>query len=82
MRRTFDAVLADSREGGQLCVFYRGKKVVDLWGGCMDRSNTEPCTATTLVPVFSATKGAAALVVAMLVEEGLVDLNAPIAKFW
>ena len=38
----------------------------------MDRGNVQPVTPSTLSQIFSATKGAGALMVAMLVNEGRI----------
>ncbi len=78
----FDGILADPKEGGQTVVYHKGKKVVDLYGGPMDITETVPCGPTTLSQIFSATKGAGALMVAMLVQEGKIDLDVPVIKYW
>ena len=38
-------------------------QVVDIYGGCMDRDNVQPVTPATLSQIYSATKGAGALMV-------------------
>src|SRR5690606_5840414 len=55
--------------------------VVDLWGGRKAREG-EPWTRDTVSIVFSCTKGAAAICVHMLADRGLLDLDAPVAKYW
>ena len=46
----------------------------------MDADNKQPVLHSTLSHIFSATKGAGALMLAMLVDDGSVDLDAPVAK--
>ncbi|MET9519015.1 serine hydrolase domain-containing protein [Streptomyces sp. NPDC002994] len=78
VREEFAAVLAEERPGhadAQLAVFAGGRQVVDLWGG-------DEITGTTLTSVFSSTKGAAHLVVALLVQEGVLDLDREVAHYW
>ena len=43
--------------GGACCVYHRGKKVVDLWGGVRNKRTGEPREQDTLVVVYSTTKG-------------------------
>ncbi len=47
--------------GGACCVYYRGEKVVDLWGGVRDNATGAPWQEDTMVIVYSATKGLAAM---------------------
>jgi CubicO group peptidase (beta-lactamase class C family) len=60
---------------GQLAIYHRGEPVLDLTIG--DRLQPD-----SLVPVFSSSKGAAGLVIALLVERGQLDLDAPVASYW
>ena len=68
--------------GAALCVYRDGECVIDLWGGFADGAGTRPWEADTLVNVWSTTKGAAALGVAMLVDRGLVAYEQPVADLW
>ena len=68
--------------GAAVCVYYRGEKVVDLWGGYSDRPNQTPWEEDTLVNVFSATKGIAGLATALQHSRGLLDLDEKVAKYW
>ncbi|MDL5502250.1 MAG: serine hydrolase, partial [Candidatus Methanoperedens sp.] len=43
--------------GAACCIYYRGEKVVDLWGGVRNKRTSEPWEENTMVIVFSATKG-------------------------
>ncbi|MER8046085.1 serine hydrolase domain-containing protein [Streptomyces sp. NPDC094032] len=68
--------------GAAVCVYWHGRPVVDLWGGVADVDTGRPWTRDTLQLVYSATKGATATAAHMLVERGMVDLDAPVAKYW
>jgi len=68
--------------GAACAVYWRGELVVDLWGGLADREAGTPWDRDTLALVFSTTKGLAATCVMRLVECGLIDVDAPIARYW
>jgi CubicO group peptidase (beta-lactamase class C family) len=67
--------------GASVCVQVDGLTVVDLWGGRADRNNT-PWEENTLVVVYSATKGAVALCAHILAARGLLDVHAPVVRYW
>lgn len=77
VREEFAAVAAD--EGGdyaaQLVAYVDGAPVVDLWTG-------PGITGESLTGVFSVTKGAAYLVVALLVQEGVLDVDERVSHYW
>ncbi|MCX7621469.1 MAG: beta-lactamase family protein [Acidimicrobiales bacterium] len=68
--------------GAAVAVFYRGQKVVDLWGGLADRRTGRPYTEDTLQLVFSTTKGVTAICANLLAHRGLLDLDAKVADYW
>ncbi|WP_024756576.1 serine hydrolase domain-containing protein [Streptomyces exfoliatus] len=68
--------------GAAVCVYWHGRPVVDLWGGVADADTGRPWDRDTLQLVYSATKGVTATAVHMLVERGMLDLDAPVAKYW
>lgn len=68
--------------GASVCVVWRGRPVVDLWGGHADAARTRPWTADTICNVMSVTKAVTATCLHLLVERGLVDLDAPVARYW
>jgi len=68
--------------GAALCVYRRGEKIVDLWGGHADAARTRPWTADTLVNVWSTTKATAAVAVARLVDRGAIAYDQPVAEVW
>lgn len=68
--------------GAACCVYVGGRPVVDLWGGLADREASRPWAQNTISAVASTTKGAAAICAHMLVQRGLLDLDAPVVKYW
>lgn len=81
VRAAFEAALPDELGAGFAAV-RDGKVVVDIWGGWADRAQTKPWTRETIVPVYSTTKGVAAIVLAMLADHGAFDYEAPLASLW
>ncbi|MEU5126844.1 serine hydrolase domain-containing protein [Streptomyces mobaraensis] len=77
VRDEFAAVLAREPDGldAQLAVHRRGHRVVDLWGG-------PEASGDSLFGLYSSAKGAAHLIVAMLVQDGVLDLDRTVAHYW
>jgi CubicO group peptidase (beta-lactamase class C family) len=74
---------ANPGEVGAACsVYVGGRPVVNLWGGLADREANRPWRKDTIVQVASTTKGATAICAHMLVQRGLLDLDAPVARYW
>ncbi|MFW9936772.1 MAG: serine hydrolase domain-containing protein [Candidatus Thorarchaeota archaeon] len=68
--------------GASFAVVLDGKLLVDLWGGYADAAQTKPWDKDTIVNVFSTTKVMTALCIHILADRGLIDLDAPVAKYW
>lgn len=68
--------------GAAFAAYHRGEKVVDLWGGVADETTGRPWEEDTLALVFSTTKGATALVANVLAQQGRIDVDAPVARYW
>ncbi|MEU2549078.1 serine hydrolase domain-containing protein [Streptomyces roseolus] len=83
LREELSANLESGEElGAAVAVDIDGELVVDLWGGYRDTARTAPWDRDTIVNVWSTTKEITALAVLMLVDRGLVDLNAPVTTYW
>jgi CubicO group peptidase (beta-lactamase class C family) len=83
IREIFEQSFAKGEELGAAIAFcLDGELVVDLWGGHRDRERTVPWTRDTLVNTYSTTKGMTALCAHRLVERGVLDLDAPVARYW
>jgi len=72
----------DIEVGASFSAVLDGVTVVDLWGGWQDRAQGRPWQTDTLVNVYSTTKGIAAIAFATLVDDGLVDYDAPVRDYW
>ena len=73
----------DAREvGAGVAAYVGGRKVVDLVGGSFDAARTQPYDPSTLQLVFSTTKGVAAICMAICVDRGQLDYDAPVTKYW
>src|SRR6185312_7118760 len=81
VRDAFATAQADDRGGAQLCIFRHGEIVVDLWTG-RDVANDRPYTADTITILMSCTKAAVAVCAHIMAQLGLLDLQAPVAKYW
>jgi len=68
--------------GASVSVVHAGRTVVDLWGGYRDEARTQPWQQDTVVMVASSTKGLTALVASRLVEQGLLDPEALVSRYW
>jgi CubicO group peptidase (beta-lactamase class C family) len=68
--------------GGACCVFRRGEKVVDLWGGIRNKQTGEPWEQDTMVVVHSATKGLAAMTLAIAHSRGWLDYEERVCTYW
>ena len=68
--------------GASLCVYHRGERVVDLWGGSVDLEGQLPWSADDLTTIFSVTKGIVATAFLMLVDRGLIKYETPIKSYW
>jgi CubicO group peptidase (beta-lactamase class C family) len=68
--------------GAAVCITVDGKTVVDLWGGWIDEERTRPWERDTLANVYSSTKGITAIAAHQLVDQGKLDLDAPVATYW
>lgn len=66
---------ADPGYSAQLAVYQGGIPVLDLAVG-------PDAGADSLTGVFSCSKGAAALVLGLLVQDGALELEAPVARYW
>src|SRR6187200_2916523 len=83
VRDAFVRNFASRRElGGACCVYHRGVKVVDLWGGVRNKQTGEPWNEDTMVLIYSATKGLAAMTLALAHSRGWLDYDEPVATYW
>ncbi|MBX3024196.1 beta-lactamase family protein [bacterium] len=67
--------------GAAVCVYHRGERVVDIWGGARNAAG-DPWREDTLAVSFSTTKGVTSTVLHVLADRGLVDYDEPVATYW
>jgi CubicO group peptidase (beta-lactamase class C family) len=77
-----DVLAGQPGTGAAFAVWHDGDWVVDVWGGYADTGRTRRWRQDTLVMPYSVTKPFVALCVLRLVEDGLVDLDAPMQRYW
>ncbi|MGP3534238.1 serine hydrolase domain-containing protein [Microbacterium sp. RD1] len=75
--------LASGEEvGASVAVVVDGELVVDLWGGWQDPERQTPWQQDTIVNLWSNTKLVVTLAFLRLVDDGRIDLDAPVATYW
>jgi CubicO group peptidase (beta-lactamase class C family) len=83
VRKAFADNFTRRRElGGACCVYLRGEKVVDLWGGIRNKQTGERWEENTMVVVYSTTKGLAAMTLALAHSRGLLDYDERVCTYW
>jgi len=69
--------------GASLAIYWRGEKIVDLWGGSADPNDpTRLWKEHTLCPAFSTTKGMVATACAVAHSRGYLSYEDRVAKYW
>ena len=63
----------------QLCIYYQGETVVDLWASA---DGNEQFSPDSLVNVFSSGKSLEAIAMASLVSKGLLDYSEKVTHYW
>jgi CubicO group peptidase (beta-lactamase class C family) len=83
VRDAFVENFSRRRELGAACCVYRsGERVVDLWGGIRNKVTGEPWQEDTMVIVHSATKGLAAMTLALAHSRGWLDYDERVCTYW
>lgn len=83
VRAAFEENFRSRGELGGACAVYRdGERVVDLWGGTRDAATGAPWEEDTMVLVYSATKGMAAMAMALAHSRGWLDYDERVAAYW
>ena len=77
-----DEITSGGEVGAAIAIDIDGELVVDMWGGHADAAKTVPWREDTIVNVWSSTKTITALAGLMLIDRGLVEATAPIARYW
>jgi CubicO group peptidase (beta-lactamase class C family) len=69
-------------KGAAVAITLQGKPVVDIWGGHRNAAGTDPWQRDTIVNFFSVSKALCTICAMQLVEQGKLDLDAPVARYW
>lgn len=81
-----EAMRANMRAGQEIGASFAmqvdGRLVVDIWAGHQDPAKTRAWEQDTLVCVRSVTKAVSATCILMLVDRGVLELEAPVARYW
>ncbi|RBP37742.1 CubicO group peptidase (beta-lactamase class C family) [Roseimicrobium gellanilyticum] len=79
----FEANFCERGEiGASVSVFIEGEEVVHLSQGHTTRERTQPWTEDSMVPVWSATKGPAAVICLVAMEEAGISLESRVCEIW
>ena len=83
----FRDALASCIDGGgevglQLAIYAGSELVVDMWAGIADVTTGREVAADTLFPTFSVIKAVTVTALHLQAERGLVDYDAPVARYW
>ncbi|MFW9824185.1 MAG: serine hydrolase domain-containing protein [Candidatus Thorarchaeota archaeon] len=68
--------------GASFAVFLKGKFVVDIWAGFANEEKTKPWEKDSITKVYSTNKIINSICALILVDRGLLDLDAPVADYW
>ncbi|AWB26020.1 serine hydrolase [Methylobacterium currus] len=73
-----------SEVGGAVAVYVDGACLVDLWAGRVvrDQKPSGPWQADTIIRMMSINKAMTALCAHRLADQGLLDYDAPVARYW
>ncbi len=83
LRDAFLANFEDGLEiGASLAATHRGRMVADMWAGYADPKRTRLWEQDTIVSVASTTKIMLMIGALIAIERGLLDLDAPVARYW
>lgn len=77
-----DILTTGSEVGVAIAVYVAGHSVVDVWAGDKDAARTQPWDADTIVNLYSVGKAFTAVCALRLVDAGVLDLDAPVARYW
>ncbi|MFN4024345.1 MAG: serine hydrolase domain-containing protein [Hyphomonas sp.] len=83
VKEAFEANFAAGEEhGAGFALRIGGETLVDIRGGWADRAKTRVWAEDTIVPIYSASKGISAFVLAMAVENLPAGYETPVADVW
>jgi CubicO group peptidase (beta-lactamase class C family) len=83
VRDCFAEVLAGQPgTGAAFAAWWEGRLIADLWGGYADGARRRPWGSGSLVQPYSVSKPFAAVCALRLAEDGRLELDAPVQRYW
>ena len=83
LRKILDQQLNSNFElGASVAVEWKGKEVVNLYGGYKDENKNSEWQEDTIVNVFSVTKAVSGICISRLIDAGLLDVNKNVGHYW
>src|SRR5690606_3951507 len=76
------AIEEDGEIGLQVAAYLGEEPIVDTWMGVTDEATRQPVDASTIFPIFSVSKAITAAAIHLQAERGLIDYDAPVARYW
>lgn len=76
-----DNFAARGETGASFAAVVRGKLVLNVWAGVAD-DEQRPWEHDTMACIFSGSKGLVATCMAILIDRGMLDPEAPVADYW
>jgi CubicO group peptidase (beta-lactamase class C family) len=77
-----ELVQTGEETGLQVAAYRDGELVIDAWSGMADPQNNVPLNQDTLFVTFSCCKGVTSTLIHILVEQGKLDYDTPVAHYW
>jgi CubicO group peptidase (beta-lactamase class C family) len=68
--------------GVQVAAYLGNELIVDSWIGETQQARETPVDGGSIFPIFSVTKAVTALAVHIQAERGLIEYDAPLARYW
>ena len=77
-----DNLSSDEEIGASYTVIQNGSILIDIYGGYKNKEQDDPWLSDTLVGVHSTGKGITSMLIAILIDKGLLDLNEYVSHYW
>ena len=77
-----ESFIGGKEQGACVSAYVGAEEVVNLWGGFIDRDKSIAWNSSTITNIFSAAKSVYAFVVHLLVDDGVLNLDSPVCRYW
>jgi CubicO group peptidase (beta-lactamase class C family) len=83
VRRLLEELVGEGQETGlQVAAYLDGHLAIDAWAGLADERDVRLVDSRTVFTAFSMSKGIVATCIHVLADRGMLDYDAPIARYW